>query len=140
MLPATNSTFCTPRSAARAVAWLITSGERSSPVTFPGETSPAKSHVMLPGPQPTSSTETPGVRCGITKAAEFSAVREAWARTTDSWWPWLYTSSGCCALIMKRYRHAPANPRKRGKQPGGRRQDFMPARLFCRFCPGPWCG
>jgi hypothetical protein len=62
---------------------------------------------MLPGPQPTSRTDTPGVRYGTTNAAEFSAVREAWARTTDSWWPWLYTSSGCWAVIRKNYaRHA----------------------------------
>ena len=27
---------------------------------LPGATSAAKSHVMLPGPQPTSSTDTPG--------------------------------------------------------------------------------
>ena len=107
MLPAAKPTLSTPRSTARAAAWAMMSGERSRPVTLPGATSSAKSQVMLPGPQPTSRTEVPGVRCGITNAAEFSAVREAWARTTDSWWPCVYTSSGCCALIMERYPPAP---------------------------------
>src|SRR6478735_12007478 len=107
MLPAAKPTLSTPRSTARAEAWAMMSGERSRPVTLPGATSSAKSHVMLPGPQPTSRTEVPGIRCGSTNAAEFSAVREAWARTTDSWWPCVYTSSGCCALIMERYPPAP---------------------------------
>ena len=41
-------------------------------------------HVMVPGPQPTSSTLSPLFRCGRRKPAEFCAVRHVWLRRTDS--------------------------------------------------------
>ena len=112
MLPARNSTLATPRSAASAVAWAMMSGERSRPVTFPGATSPGE--IAGDAARPAADVEhvtSPGVRCGITNAAEFSAVLEAWARTTDSWWPCVYTSSsGCCVT------HNQTLPRRRRQE------------------------
>jgi hypothetical protein len=40
--------------------------------------------VMVPGPHPTSRTETPEVSRGNRYAAEFSAVRQRCERKTDS--------------------------------------------------------
>ena len=42
MLPATNSTFCTPRSAARAAAWPITFGRAVQPGDLPGGDEPGE--------------------------------------------------------------------------------------------------
>jgi hypothetical protein len=36
-----------------------------------------------------SSTDVPGASPGSRYAAEFSAVRHRWERSTDSWWPWV---------------------------------------------------
>jgi 2-polyprenyl-3-methyl-5-hydroxy-6-metoxy-1,4-benzoquinol methylase len=47
------------------VACSITSTAASMPIVSPGATRAAMSAVMLPGPQPTSSTRTPAVRRGM---------------------------------------------------------------------------
>ena len=64
-----------PFSVAAAVAASIAAGAASMPSTSPGATRAAKSTVIVPGPQPTSRSETPGARWGSRYAAEFSTVR-----------------------------------------------------------------
>ena len=49
----------------------------------------ARSAVIVPGPEPTSSSRWPGARCGSRYAAELAAVRLRWDRSTDSEWPWV---------------------------------------------------
>ena len=49
----------------------------------------ARSMVMVPGPQPTSSRSCPGARWGRRYAAELAAVRQRCERRTLSWWPWV---------------------------------------------------
>ncbi len=69
-----------PRSAPRSSGCA----ERSRPTTRPGATRSARSAVIVPGPQPTSSSARPGARCGRRYAAEFSADRQVCERSTLS--------------------------------------------------------
>ena len=59
----------------------------SIPVTWPSGTRAARSTVIVPGPQPTSSTRAPGASWPSRYPAEFSAVRHWCERSTLSWWP-----------------------------------------------------
>lgn len=88
--PVTKSQFASPRSTASCFAATSTPGTNSSPVTWPSGTRAAKSTVIVPGPQPTSRTLSPGLRWGRRYAAELAAVRHEWERRTDAWWPCVY--------------------------------------------------
>ena len=61
----------------------------SMPTTRPGATRPAMSRVIVPGPQPTSSTSAPATNRSATYAAELSTVRQRCDRSTLSWCPWV---------------------------------------------------
>src|SRR4051812_38438953 len=50
----------------------------------------ARSAVMVPGPEPTSSRRSAGRRCGSRYAALFEAVRARCDFSTLSAWPWVY--------------------------------------------------
>src|SRR4051794_29218170 len=89
--PTMKSTFVTPRRAISSRASLSASSVCSSAVTRPGATSAARSAVMVPGPQPTSSNHCPGCSLGNRYAAELSAVRHRCERSTDSWCPCRYS-------------------------------------------------
>jgi len=58
--PCLNSTLAMPWDFASRVAAATWSALKSTPVTLPGDTCFATSRVMVPGPQPQSSTLMPG--------------------------------------------------------------------------------
>src|SRR4051812_33849215 len=89
--PTMKSTLMTPRRAISSRASVSASSVCSSAVTRPGATSAARSAVMVPGPQPTSSNHCPGCSLGSRYAAELSAVRQRCERSTDSWCPCRYS-------------------------------------------------
>ena len=61
-------------------------GGASIPTTSPGATRRARSPVMVPGPQPRrAGADRDAAEGGV--ALEFSAVRQVWLRSTDSWCP-----------------------------------------------------
>ena len=76
-------------SAAEAAASAMTSADASMPSTEAGATRRAMSSVMVPGPQPTSSTDAPGIKRDARYAAELSTVRQRCERRTLSSWPWV---------------------------------------------------
>ncbi|GHH85554.1 hypothetical protein GCM10018793_54010 [Streptomyces sulfonofaciens] len=40
-----------------------------------------------------------------------AAVRQVWERSTDSWWPWVYTAVSCVmAVLLSRSGSAPGPP------------------------------
>ena len=85
-----------PRTAASSRASASVSAERSTPTTCPGAKRSAKPRVMLPGPQPTSSSVIPAFNSGRRNAAASSAVRRPCWRTVAWAWPCVYVSCVTC--------------------------------------------